>query len=433
MKRMILCLSIVGLLALGSPAVAEICTIDAVPAATLLVPYFEVDLNNADGITTLFSVNNASAASVLAHVTLWTDFSVPTIDFDVYLTGFDVQTFNVRDLFHGVIPQTANDNAFSNQGAFSDPHPSLAALGCSAGDLPVGNVPNVLLTQLLIPAHTGQSVPFFGGLCAGADDDDGIAKGYITIDYVEACSTAFPSTLGYFDNIAGFENVLWGDYFYVDPDENFAQGETLVHIEACPNPSVGVGGPCEFVPGDYTFYGRYVNFLATDQREPLSTTFATRYVEGGAFDGGTDLICWRDPNEDIDPFSCANGSPPQFPLSQRQVVIFDEEENPFQVPEVRISPGIPGEDVLICPREAGRSAASNLPLQSPFGWLFLNLNLPDGPLPGAETAQAWVTTIMSASGRFSVGFDAIQLDSACEGVSITLGPGGATITPTVGP
>jgi hypothetical protein len=27
--------------------------------------------------------------------------------------------------------------------------------------------------------------------------------------------------------------------------------------------------------------------------------------------------------------------------------------------------------------------------------------------------QNWVTTVMDADGRFSVGFDAIQLDSAC--------------------
>ena len=33
------------------------------PAATLLLPYFEVDLNADNGTTTLFSVNNASAGT----------------------------------------------------------------------------------------------------------------------------------------------------------------------------------------------------------------------------------------------------------------------------------------------------------------------------------------------------------------------------------
>ena len=33
------------------------------PAATLLYPYFEVDLNDPQGQTTLISINNASAKS----------------------------------------------------------------------------------------------------------------------------------------------------------------------------------------------------------------------------------------------------------------------------------------------------------------------------------------------------------------------------------
>jgi len=47
-----------------------------------------------------------------------------------------------------------------------------------------------------------------------------------------------------------------------------------------------------------------------------------------------------------------------------------------------------------------------------FGWLYLNLNhtVTGDPFPGV--AQAWVTTVMDADGRFSVGYDAIQLDNA---------------------
>src|ERR1051325_5133543 len=99
MKRLCLCLALVGLLGLGGQAFALIGTIDDVPAATLLLPYFEVDLNSAHGINTLFSINNASATAVLAHVTVWTDQSVPALDFDVYLTGYDVQTISLRDIF----------------------------------------------------------------------------------------------------------------------------------------------------------------------------------------------------------------------------------------------------------------------------------------------------------------------------------------------
>ena len=44
MLRALLCL-----LALAGSASAVICTIDDVPAATLLLPYFEVDLGNPNG------------------------------------------------------------------------------------------------------------------------------------------------------------------------------------------------------------------------------------------------------------------------------------------------------------------------------------------------------------------------------------------------
>src|ERR1700694_5920546 len=98
MKKIAVAFALVGLLALGGQAVAVICTIDAEPAATLLLPYFEVDLNNPNGLTTLFSVNNASATAVLAHVVVYSDLSVPVLDFNIYLTGYDVQTINLRDI-----------------------------------------------------------------------------------------------------------------------------------------------------------------------------------------------------------------------------------------------------------------------------------------------------------------------------------------------
>src|SRR5829696_3136327 len=102
-----------GLLLPAHRAAAEIGTIDDVPAATLLLPYFEVDLDSAEGVTTLFSINNASASAAVAHVTFWTDESIPTLDFDVYLTGYDVQTINVRDIFNGILPRTADAGADS--------------------------------------------------------------------------------------------------------------------------------------------------------------------------------------------------------------------------------------------------------------------------------------------------------------------------------
>ena len=438
-KKLAICLALVSLLALGGQAVAEMCTIDDVPAATLLLPYFEVDLNNPNGVTTLFSINNASAAPALAHVTVWTDLSVPVLDFDVYLTGYDVQTMNMRDIVNGILPITAEDSvdagdAFSNDGA---------PTGTILGDPLDGNFPGTsgpcvtpsynplgagFVQGHLIPALTGGASTEVG--CVGVDYGDGIARGYVTVDLVTECNLQFPSTPGYFTSVADFDNILWGDYFYVDTEQNFAQGETLVHIEACQPGDGYVGfvgngaGWCPFGIGDFTFYSRYVGNTGEDQREGLASQFAVRYITGELFDGGTDYIVWRDSRSaDIVGGACpAENNFGWYPLNQELVVAFDEEENNEELCFVTsdVSPPTGGQQTCF-PIEAGRYnvRTSGVPGSQPldpsfeFGWMYMDLDL-----TAAQPSQAWVTAVMSALGRFSVGFDAIQLDSVCEDVLI---------------
>ncbi len=86
---------------LGAGVLSNNCRTADQPAATLLIPYFEVDLSRPDGATTLISINNASSKPALARVVMWTDWGVPTLAFDVYLTGYDIQSLNLRDLFAG--------------------------------------------------------------------------------------------------------------------------------------------------------------------------------------------------------------------------------------------------------------------------------------------------------------------------------------------
>jgi hypothetical protein len=438
MKKIAVCLALLSALALGGAANAEICTIDDVPAATLLLPYFEVDLNSTNGVTTLFSVNNASASAAVAHVTVWTDLSVPVLDFDIYLTGFDVQTMNMRDIVNGILPFTADDGAdsavlpdddVSPQGPLSQDinfpgttGPCLDAAG--------GAYPNPLSAAFveghLKPALTGNASSLSN--CVGVDYDDNIARGYVTVDTVTTCNLDFPSTPGYFTGVADFRNLLWGDYFYVEPGENFAQGETLVHIEACAPGNgylgfVGNGaGHCPFGPGDFTFYSRYVSNLGTDQREGLASQFAVRYITGGLFDGGTDYIVWRDSRStDIIGGSCpAENDFAWYPLNQDLVVAFDEEENSEELCflESDVSPPTGGQQTCF-PIETGRynvevsavPGSQSLDPSFDFGWMFLDLDL-----TSVVESQAWVTAIMSAEGRYSVGFDAVQLDSVCEGL-----------------
>src|SRR5215216_2032639 len=127
-QKLALCLALVALLGLGGQAFAVIGTIDDVPAATLLLPYFEMDLANANGVNTLFSINNASATAVLAHVTVWSDQSVPVLDFDVYLTGYDVQTISLNEiLVWGNLPPTAS--------AGQDPKDTISPQGPASQDI----------------------------------------------------------------------------------------------------------------------------------------------------------------------------------------------------------------------------------------------------------------------------------------------------------
>src|SRR6476469_558383 len=73
------------------------CDIGVAPAATLLLPYFEVDYTNRTQ-DTLFTITNTSRYPQIAHVTVWTDWSFPVLDFNIFLTGYDVQGINLFDI-----------------------------------------------------------------------------------------------------------------------------------------------------------------------------------------------------------------------------------------------------------------------------------------------------------------------------------------------
>src|SRR3954468_19249235 len=303
------------------PAVAKTCAVDAVPAATLLLPYFEVDLTNPGGRPPVMAINNASDKAALAHVTLWTDLAVPTLAFDIYLTGYDVQTINLRDIFAaGQLPQTADRDRDSGdrtspQGQFSQ---DASFPGCES--LPPPVLPAAFVDHLQ-RAHSGRPSPVFEGRCAGRNFDQPlVVRGYATIDVVKRCTLLRPNDPGYFgpDGAAAYDNVLWGDFFYVDPSGHFAQGDNLVRIEADPAP---------FRHGGVTFCGRYVNGSGADGREPLATSWASRFVLGGPFDGGTALVAWREVPWDGVRFTCGL-SPAGYPMAQKTIVAFDEEEHP---------------------------------------------------------------------------------------------------------
>ena len=72
----------------GSPATTEnddSCDIALQPAATLLLPYFEVDFkaSGSSATTALFTIQNVSPAPRISNVTLWTDWGFPAFNFPI--------------------------------------------------------------------------------------------------------------------------------------------------------------------------------------------------------------------------------------------------------------------------------------------------------------------------------------------------------------
>jgi hypothetical protein len=404
-KEMILKKALLALLlglALAGGANAATCTIDQVPGATLLLPYFEVDIANPAGVDTLFTINNASATAVLTHVVVWTDMSVEALDFNIYLTGYDMQTVSmgliIRD---GVVPVTAT--------AGQDPRDTISPQGPLSQDINFASCNGFFpysepaldeeFLDHLQSILTGGVSSIYGN-CGGWDYGDGIARGYVTIDTMSACTLLRPCDPGYFQGLASYQNVLWGNWFIVEGDENFAMGDTMVALEAFP----GQTAANPFVNG--TFWGRCNGGgVYSDFREPLPSSYGVNYYNNAAFTGGTDFVVWRDSETpSTDGFSCTAG-PSWFPLPQNQVVIFDEQENPEEG-GCTISP-CPEEGVLF-PIEAQRVPYAALGGTPESGWVYMNLG------QYGSHAQAWAVPLFKAEGRYAAGIAATQVSSSCQ-------------------
>jgi hypothetical protein len=418
MRRVAAVISFIFLVALGGRAFAGVEIVSDQPSASLLLPYFEVNLDHTLTANTLMTINNASATAILAHVVIWSDLSVPSLGFEVYLTGYDAYTLNLGDLIvRGRMPQTASagqdpTDKISPKGPLSQ---DINFASCN-GILPYGK-PAVTGVQLkgLQDALSGKPSANFGGLCASVDHGDRVARGYVTVDTVNNCTRRFPGDVGYFGaggtGDATNQNVMWGDAMYVNRASGKAFAQPLVHILA------SASNPLTSTSGNYTFYGRYDAFTAVDNRQPLATNFAARFINStspdGAryFSGGTSMIVWRDSKVAQGPFTCSS-APTWRPLGQEGIVIFDEQEHP----QTAAAPAnlFPAETQRI---KVGGSA---FPTSFDAGWMFLDLNTTvaaagSNPPVDPAAAQAWVSTVYdnnAAGNTYRVGVRATQLDSA---------------------
>lgn len=409
-------------LAAVADAQAEIGALDPVPAATVLLPHFEVDLDDPQGVTTRLTLMNAGEGPVILQLTLWTDLAVPTMNWSAYLTGFDLMTLDLGALFrNGVLPATSHsDTGVSPVGDFSLTTHETTGVGPGStscnGFLPLTQLPAVFLAHIRA-AHTGNASALFGGSCSGVDHGDNIARGYLTVDNASVCTALLPSQGGYFidggNGDASNENQLLGDFAVVNPATGLAFGATAVHLEASSTDP-------RTQPGEYTFYARYSG--GADNREPLGTTFWARYSTGAAGEAGS-LIYWRDSKRTISTFGCAVPFPAPYPLGQTQAVAFDAQENPDVLASAPSSPAPAGPVLLPFSFASGSVAVggADLPVAAASGWLYLNLNsaVAGSQVPHEPILQSWIG-VQFAGPQYSYGFDAFQVDNASAPVDALL-------------
>jgi hypothetical protein len=394
------------------------CDIALLPAATLLLPYFEVDLTDRSGETTLFTITNASPKEQVAHITLWTDYGFPVISFNVYLTGYDVQGINLFDIIaQGQIAPsrgTGFEDPGSPEGAFSDSNPAVERETCR-------NLPMQLRSEYqtrMQDAFTKGSVATIGNVpgCSGIGGVHTRATGYATIDVARRCGVLFPTDAAYYTDEIAFDNVLTGDFMQVNGNQNFAQGNPLVHIRAIPEGGTFASRAAD--PATYktntprTFYGRYQSAATPvgDGRQPLPSTFMARWISGGEGSFESSFKIWRE--------SRVGGSATCSAYEQNEdnpvmdLVRFDEEENAVgtgpdcQVLCIGFDRNFPSSSLASI--DDPRFPANDQ--QAVAGWLYLNLH---NSVTETIGAQAWVVASMRAEGRFSVDMDATALGNGC--------------------
>ncbi|MGK2858370.1 MAG: hypothetical protein ACSLFQ_14310, partial [Thermoanaerobaculia bacterium] len=415
------------------------CEITNSPAATLLLPYFEVDPSGA-GENTVVAITNTSDTAIVVHTTVWTNWSFPVLDFNLYLTGYDVVTMSLRDLLvSGNIPNTGHVTSISPVGVRSRTDASTAASPvrliapynaaglastCASAQGGNGAVPGFLLAQIQ-SGLTGGPYSAGGTPCGQVGDIHDNMVGYITFDTSAVCSQSLPTDAVYYATEIRWENQLTGDYIRLNDAEGVSGGNPLVHIAAIPG---GDSTPVTTLP--WTFYNRYQSGIGVlDRRVPLPFLFAGRYIEAGeAFD--TDFVIWREGVTDqVGTLLCNTILPDNASFPYVELVRFDERENPTtRTGGCQVSP---------CPPNQGLSETQliNINNTSIFpsdpsadngGWVYFNLTIPEGdPLGWGRPSQNWVQIRMTGAARYGVDFDAAYLGNGCLGfVGVTYLTGG---------
>lgn len=477
-KTLMTCLAIAALFAVATSATAITCTVDQRPAATLLVPYFEVAFTPTGDIVTgagardtIVTIVNASAAPMIAHVSVFSERSVMVLDFNIALTGFDVQAMSMAQSLRGNLPSTGfrvagilRDACQAN--ATAPVYPAANGFIRVRPTFPVFLEDNTRATTLLpIPAYPPGSPFFFQVLDSldaspdafycrtGAIDNtlSGLVRGYITIDHANYCNLSNPSDANYYFNDAiGNENNLWGEVIFVSGAGAGTFGGSTVNIEA--DASLDGAGTNDTTLLRRTFYRRYWtvaaeapggcincvpictpantpfnlnctspwNFGVGDRREPLGLKYAARYFEGAGVTSA--FRVWRGSSGTLSNLAgpvTAGGPQCTAVLPTVNLTFFDEDENTVTT-QCPVSPcDLP---TFNFPLETQRSLVSGFgrPAGAVAGWANMSFFNSGGPNAG-RLDQAWVEYEFQGPAAFlSMSAPGTQLDpSTCVPLGVT--------------
>jgi hypothetical protein len=357
--RKVLTMALAGVLALGlgSAAFAVECALDVVPASTLLFPFVSYDYEQGaidnSGQTTLIAITNVSSDAQIVHITVWTDYSIAILDFNLTLTGYDVQTINIRDILRdgnlpsetfgganewwdGVLPSNAGPTPFDD-GPYSSfnqlwsgaldgylapspvgfglpiPEPTGTPQGVNCDPAiwvsspinyraPTGTIPAGTLdlfqgylqaSQLATTTYRNcdwtADIVFTNGTWF-TNQDPRATWMYITADVVGACNKDLPDS----DAVSYF-----GDTGFGVVTANVLMGDVL-WLDSGNNFSeadnaVHLEANSLTVPdfGSTSFYQRYHNQNGLQVREPLPTAWAFRYMKHTPSGTHTWIRAWK--------------------------------------------------------------------------------------------------------------------------------------------
>jgi len=444
--------------------IGGLCDMGSNAAATLLVPYFEVDSQNPSGMDTLVGIINLAPDPIVAHVVVWNVDAWSVFNFNIYLTGYDVTTFSMRQiLVYGHFPNNGctsyayrfktkyidcdGDGRYFSQASTHDD--GLISGGGSNWDIACyADADPATLADWKCKLSIGSY--------DGATDN---YVGYITIDNTITCSGGMPDldpqlyfAISYLDTngdgtpdhgVLENSNVLMADVFYYDHDAVQADGIPAVHIEAFGEGNALSGHTWGSTPDEFamrginTFYYKYewnTTLPPNDCREQLPLWWGFRYIGNASFDGGTWVDVWRSHNPIFEHYYVPGGPctwneigaayttlynpfTGELGLPSPSLIIYDEEEHTNQSNGGPCCPpAASGFYELMLSTRRTEVSTPYWPLVAESGWIAITFDTDQfwvNPGFGSAFDQSWVNVRYTALNKYSVGLSAISYLNGC--------------------